>query len=114
MKCFFGFGAKVLAPKALIAIKSILYYSVVQQFLFFLDFQRIVNDMKDFLTKLHVNDTSAELRDALNFSLLHLHKYYKRLRHQIKVCELLTGSLLLLVDKPLNLYIHVAHNINNL
>ena len=52
---------------------------------FNLDFQRIVNHVKDFLNKLNGSDTTAELRDSLNFSLLLLHKYYKRLRHKTKV-----------------------------
>ena len=52
---------------------------------FRLDFQRIVNHVKDFLNKLNGSDTTAELRDSLNFSLLLLHKYYKRLRHKTKV-----------------------------
>eukprot|EP00112_Aurelia_sp_Birch-Aquarium-sp1_P005709 Seg1647.7 transcript_id=Seg1647.7/GoldUCD/mRNA.D3Y31 product="Ankyrin repeat domain-containing protein 55" protein_id=Seg1647.7/GoldUCD/D3Y31 len=44
------------------------------------DFQKLVNFIKEFQNKLPCDETSAELRDALNLSLLHMHKYYKRVK----------------------------------
>lgn len=46
----------------------------------FVDFQKLVNFIKEFQNKLPCDETSAELRDALNLSLLHMHKYYKRVK----------------------------------
>lgn len=56
------------------------------------DFQKVVLEVKEFISKLAGYDT-AELRDALNFSLLHLHKYYKKLRHKAKNYPVLDGSI---------------------
>lgn len=52
-----------------------------------IDFQKVVHDIKDFLSKLQGTDT-AELRDSLNYSLLNLHKHYKRIRQKTKVCKI--------------------------
>lgn len=57
------------------------------------DLQRIVHEVKDFVWKLQGSETTAELRDSLNFTLLLLHKYYKRLRNKTKTLPLLDGSI---------------------
>eukprot|EP00794_Sanderia_malayensis_P014094 gene14094-15566_t len=44
------------------------------------DFQKLLTTIKEFQGKLNCDESCAELRDALNLSLLHLHKYYKRFR----------------------------------
>lgn len=36
--------------------------------------------VKEFQGKLPNDESTAELRDSLNLSLLHMHKYYKRIR----------------------------------
>ena len=54
-----------------------------------------MNFIKEFKVKLPCNETSAELRDSLNLSLLHMHKYYKkaRIRSHANGGNTLEGSL---------------------
>ncbi|EDO44583.1 predicted protein, partial [Nematostella vectensis] len=44
------------------------------------DFQKIAQMVQDFLGKLSCEEGTAELRDALNLTLLYMQKYYKTLR----------------------------------
>ncbi|XP_065055290.1 ankycorbin-like [Rhopilema esculentum] len=44
------------------------------------DFQKLVNFIKEFQSRLPCGESAAELRDSLNLSLLHMHKFYKRVR----------------------------------
>ncbi|XP_065663395.1 uncharacterized protein LOC101241294 isoform X3 [Hydra vulgaris] len=48
------------------------------------DFQRVVKEIKCFLSNLNNNESSAEIRDVLNFALLHLHKFFKKVKNHIK------------------------------
>ena len=57
----------------------------------------MVNFIKDFQGKLPCNESSAELRDSLNMSLLLMHKYHKkaRVRCHANGTNTLEGSLTL-------------------
>ena len=60
----------------------------------FEDFQKAAALVHEFLLKLSVEPECAELRDALNLTLLHMQRYYRLLRNRHQTLDRTNGSLL--------------------